>query len=388
MFIMRHKFVILLVTIVAAVIYFQFSGDKPLSVKLVTVERGDITAMVANTRAGTVKACRRARLAPVMGGQIARIVATEGDQVTKDQVLMELWHDDLDARLLLLQSEVSAAKVRADEVCIRADESGREAARQINLRKDQLSSEGTVDKATTQAKASQASCQAAQTSIEVARAQVKVMEATLDRSFIRAPFDGTVAEINGEVGEFVTASPVGIPTPPAVDLIDNSCLFIEAPIDEVDAPAIKPGMDAWISLDAFSDKKFPGIVQRVAPYVRTIEKQARTVDVETVFTNPDDFKQMLPGYSADVEVVLEQHQQVVLIPTESVMPGKKVLVYQSSDGILQERVITTGIENWQLTEVLSGLEVGEQVALVQGREEVVAGIAVVPELSVDTSPAP
>jgi hypothetical protein len=47
--------------------------------------------------------------------------------------------------------------------------------------------------------------------------------------------------VTGEVGEFTTPSPPGIPTPPAVDLIDDSCLYVSAPMDEVDAPRLKTG---------------------------------------------------------------------------------------------------------------------------------------------------
>ena len=73
-----------------------------------------------------------------------------------------------------------------------------------------------------------------------------------------------IAEVNGELGEYVTPSPVGIPTPPAIDLIDTQCLYISAPIDEVDAPEIRAGMAARISLDAFSKQFFHGHVRRVA----------------------------------------------------------------------------------------------------------------------------
>ena len=64
---------------------------------------------------------------------------------------------------------------------------------------------------------------------------------------LTAPFDGVVAEVNAELGEYVTPSPPGIPTPPAVDLIDDRCLYVTAPIDEVDAPEIRTGMPAPFS---------------------------------------------------------------------------------------------------------------------------------------------
>jgi HlyD family secretion protein len=118
-----------------------------------------------------------------------------------------------------------------------------------------------------------------------------------------APFDGTVAKIVGELGEYSTPSPPGVPTPPAIDLIDDTCLYVKAPMDEVDAPKIQVGLPVRVSLDALPKQPLPGKVRRVAPYVLAVEKQARTVDVEVDFERPATGN-LLVGYSADVEIVL------------------------------------------------------------------------------------
>jgi hypothetical protein len=80
-----------------------------------------------------------------------------------------------------------------------------------------------------------------------------------------APFDGTVAKIVGEVGEYSTPSPPGVQTPPAIDLIDDSCLYIKAPMDEVDAPKISAGQPVRISLDALPKQSFAGQGQACRP---------------------------------------------------------------------------------------------------------------------------
>ena len=185
-------------------------------------------------------------------------------------------------------------------------------------------------------------------------------------------FDGIIAEINGELGEFVTPSPVGVATPPTVDLIDSSCLYISAPIDEVDAPAVSAGQPAMITMDAFPDHKFPGFVRRVAPYVLEVEKQARTVEVEAEIENPES-ERLLPGYSADVEIVLETRTNVLRVPTQAIVDGSRV--YVLSDGMLEERTIEIGIRSWEYAEVLSGLTAGEQVLLTVDREGVADGVA-------------
>jgi len=371
----RRYLIPIIVIIIVASAYIFLSREKPVAVVVQKIELGPVESTVANTRAGTVKACRRAGLAPTTGGQIAKLHVHEGDQVQADQVLMELWNDDLAAQLELARSEATASSAQAEQACLVADEAERNASRQQKLFNKQLTSVESVDQAQTNAKAQRASCMAARATANVSKSRVAVSQATLDRTILRAPFAGTVAKINGELFEFVTPSPVGVITPPAVDLIDDSCLYISTPMDEVDAPAIKPGMDARISLDAFSGKSFPGIVQRIAPYVLEVEKQARTVDVETVFANPKDFKKMLPGYSADVEVILDIHKDVLRIPSEAILEGNRVLVYKGDGAPLEQRTVETGLSNWKFTEIVSGLEANEQIVTSIDREGVKAGVS-------------
>jgi HlyD family secretion protein len=195
----------------------------------------------------------------------------------------------------------------------------------------------------------------------------------LERTRLTAPFAGIVAEVNGEVGEFVTPSPVGIPTPPAVDLVDISCLYVSAPMDEVDAPQIRVGMSANISLDAMAKQTFAGKVRRIAPYVLEIEKQARTVDVEVDFLCPEECEGMLPGYSADIEVILKENKTTLRVPTEAVLEGNKVLVF-TSDNTLQQREIKIGLSNWVWTEVTDGLVKGDEVVVSVERDGVEDGV--------------
>ena len=176
----------------------------------------------------------------------------------------------------------------------------------------------------------------------------------------------------------MTPSPVGIPTPPTVDLIDTSCLYISAPIDEVDAPAVREGLPARISLDAFSDRTFSGHVRRVAPYVLDVEKQARTVEIEAEIDDPDK-SALLPGYSADVEVLLASEDDAVRVPTSVIMAGNLVYVYDEVGGQLELREIEPGISNWEYTAISRGLSAGERVVSSIDREGVEDGAAARPE---------
>ena len=113
-------------------------------------------------------------------------------------------------------------------------------------------------------------------------------------------------------------------------------------------------------------------MRRIAPYVLAVEKQARTVEVEVEFDQPGEAKHLLVGYSADIEIVLNGHDDVVRVPTPALMPGNRVLVL-GAGGVLEERKIQMGLSNWEFTEAKSGLNKGDRVVTSLEREGVKAG---------------
>jgi HlyD family secretion protein len=359
---MRWVIVALFLAAAGALIWF-YTRSEPVEVVVSPVERGTVERTVANTRAGTVKACRRAKLSPAIGGQIATLPIHEGDTVKAGELLLELWNKDLVAETVLAEREANTAKAHARAVCLNADVAQREADRLVKLRQTGAISEEKADRVVTDAKALRADCAAAKASQLTSEARVDVAKANLARTRLVAPFAGVVAKINGEVDEYLTPSPPGIPTPPAVDLIDNSCFYVTAPIDEVDAPEILPGMAARVSLDAFGHHRFDGKVRRIAPYVLDREKQARTVDVEVDFIKPSEMRHLLAGYSADIEIILDVRRETLWIPTEAVLEGKRVFVYVPHEKKIRERVFEKGISNWDRTEVVSGLTLDELVVV-------------------------
>ena len=366
-----------LLLLAAAVWYF--TRPEPVRVQLAKAERGIVEATVSNTRAGTIKACRRAKLAPPVGGQIAQLLVKKGERVKAGQILLELWNDDLQAQARLAEQQLATTTTRIDEICTVAELSGKEAVRARQLRERGFISAEGLERAETDAKAKRASCMAARSEIEQARSRISVAQAGLRRMVLRAPFDGVVADISGELGEYATPSPPGIPTPPAIDLIDDRCMFVSAPIDEVDAANIKAGQVSRIVLDAIKGKSFAGKVKRIAPYVLELEKQARTVEVEVEFVEPPTEENLLIGYSADVEIVHASHEKVLRIPTQTMLEGKRVLLYRA-DGVLEERKVETGLANWEYTEITSGLNEGDRIVMSLDQAGVKAGARVQPEV--------
>lgn len=369
----------LLIIAILSYVGWLLTRTDPQPVELVSAERGIVEATVINTRAGTIKACRRARLSPAAGGQIISLPIREGDRVESGQILLELWNIDLAAQKELSKQQFVTAVSQQREACILAENAKRESIRTQQLVARGFVSSQRADDADAAAQARQAACAAAAAEVERARAQIAVIQASLERTVLIAPFAGIIAQVTGELGEYVTPSPQGIPTPPAVDLIDDSCLYVSAPMDEVDAPKIRVGQVARILIDALPGQTFEGHVRRIAPFVTEIEKQARTVDVEAEFVN-NYTDTLLVGYSADVEVIVDQRENVLRVPTQVIRQHNKVLVLDSDDK-LEERTLVTGLGNWVFTEVLEGLNEGEQVLFASDGVEVTAGTRVTPKSS-------
>ena len=353
---MRRLVKWLLVLLVLAVIfaagYWQANKPRPISITVAFAKPGIVENTVANTRAGTIDACRRAGLSPSTGGLISVLNVRKGDSVRKGDLLLSLWNKDLMAEIELSQAEAASAKANARASCLTAEVAQREANRLLKLKKSGAVSEERVDRAVTDASARRASCDAAKASTTVSASRANVIRARLDRTRLIAPFNGVVAAIHGEVGESVGGTPV-------IDLIDTSCFHVTAPIDEVDAPRVSVGQTARVTLDAFGDREFAGTVSQIAPFVLDLASQARTVEIEVELDNPTDRNELLAGYSADVEVILAARNVPVRVPSEVVLENSRLFVLNGDT--IEERDVLVGITNWRWAEIIEGVKSGESV---------------------------
>jgi HlyD family secretion protein len=374
----RSLVLVIILTIFISGIWY-LKRPQPVSVIVKQVAHGDVEDIVSNTRAGTINACRRAKLSPAVGGQIALLPVSEGDEVKKDSLLLEIWNKDLLAEIELGNAKVKAAVATAKAACLQSEVALRKADRLKQLQHTGAASVDVIDQAVTEALASKATCESAGTNAVVAATQITVIRTKLQRTRLLAPFDGTVAEINGELNEYVTPSPPGIPTPPVIDLINNHCFYMTAPIDEVDAPRIKVGQQARISLDAFPEQSFAGQVLRIGSYILDREKQARMVEVEVAFSNPEDIRDLLAGYSADVEIIQQAKPKVLRVPSNAIVEEHYVYVLKPGDQLLHKRKVESGLSNWDWTEILSGLQIDELVVTSVDRDGVTDGALAIAE---------
>jgi len=277
-------------------------------------------------------------------------------------------------QLRLARESLRAAQAARREACIQRDRARRDLERKRELAAKEILSDDLLDQLRSVFEASDASCKRVGAEVDRARAQIAASEVELEKMSIRAPFEGVIAEVAVEVGEWITPSPPLIQAPAVGDLIDLSSLYVSAPMDEVASAAIHAGQPAKLTVDSYPDTQFEGTVVRVAPYVLDFVAQNRTVEIEVELVDAEVASKLLPGTSADVEVVLEAHDGALRLPTSALLEDNRVLV--ANDGRLEEHPVEIGLKNWDYAEVTGGLDEGQRVVISLDRVEVKAGARV------------
>jgi HlyD family secretion protein len=355
----------------AALLRLTIFAPAPVAVRVVLAEKGRVEETVTNSRAGTVKARRRAKLAPETGGRVLVLPRRRGARVKKGDLLLRVDDALQGAQLRLAGDERKTVLAQRDQACLAAERVGRDRERTTKLAGDGLVSVDVLDRVESEARAADAACRAAWANTERAESAVALARATLDKTVLLAPFDGIVADTFIEEGEWTSPSPPALPIPPVLDLIDTRSIYVSAPMDEVDSARIRKGQPARLTVDSHPGKHFTAQVVEVAPYVVDRLEQNRTVEIELELADAAVATSLLPGTSSDAEVILSARDGVLRVPTSALLEGGKVLVLVG--GRLVERTLQLGLRNWDFTEVTGGLDPGARVVVSLDRPEIKAG---------------
>jgi len=368
----RRRLIIAAV-IVAAIVLIRATllRKDPVPVTVFRVAPGRVEETVTNSKAGTVKTRRRAALSPELGGRIEDLPVRKGDRVRKGQLLVRLAGADYAAQVRVAQRTIEVSRGSEREACQRADQAERDLTRMVALARESLISQDLKEQAQTTRDAAVAACQAARSRVEQGQASLDFARATRGKTELRAPFDGVVADLRGEVGEWITPSPPGVPIPALVELLDPDAIYVSAPLDEVDVGRVRTGQVVRVTIDAYPGRPIAGHLTRIAPYVIDIQQQSRTFEVEVDLEDAAFARTLLPGSSADVEVILDARDGVLRVPSYALIDGKKALVLR--DEKLVGVPVEVGLKNWGFAEVKRGLSAGDLVVVSLDRADVKEG---------------
>jgi HlyD family secretion protein len=380
---------------------YYYLQEPALDVTVAEVATGRVEETIAAISSGTVVATQSARVASAGLGVIGQVHVAEGQAVSEGDLLVELEHAELDAQVALTQANLLAGRSRVEQARLAAGIFAEVAATRLAQARAQLDSARTdfdrikaladkkaiaqtdFDKVALALRVAQETHAAAQAGVkenavrdeEVVMAEaaltqleaaVAVAEATRDKAFVRAPFDGVVTRVILKKGEAVA---MGVPL---LEVVETQKSHIEAPFDEADAARIAAGQPARITLDAYPRQEFDGEVVYVSPVVTINPNLSRTltVKVRAVEGGPA----FLPGMSADIVILSEAKEDVVFVPSESLIRDEYVYVVEGDRAV--RRDVALGIGNWEYREVLSGLRPGDRLITSIGQRGLDAGVKV------------
>ena len=201
--------------------------------------------------------------------------------------------------------------------------------------------------------------EAAETQIDSARLGVEAAQSALKDAVVTAPFSGTITMVNVEEGEELTTMDF---SKPAFHIIDPTRLEMTGMIDEIDIADVRIGQEAIISLDALPGTDVSGTVTYISQ-AATIE--AGVVLYETTITLQDPPGAVKDGMSATADLVLQEHEDVLVVPAQALMRGTngQDIVYIVQDGELVSRDVGVGFRSGRTVEITSGLSEGDTVSL-------------------------
>jgi macrolide-specific efflux system membrane fusion protein len=320
---------VVVVGIVLGIVLSRGAGPESTPTT-VNVTRGDIVKTVLVD--GNLEMPNKAYLSFGVTGTVTKVLVDEGNNVTKGQVLARL-----DAQSLNSSVEVAELQVKIAEAQVRAARAQYEAS--------------STD-------ITEANWEIAKLTLKIEKLSLESAELNLDKAVIVAPFNGVVADISITEGEGISTAALATP---AISLVDTSEIEMQGYIDELDVASVKLAQAANITLDALPNEQVTGSVTFISP-ISTV--RAGIVSYATTITLENPSAELKDGMSATAEVVVERRDNVLLIPNAVIQgtlqnPTVVVLV----DGQKEERQITLGLSDGFNTEVLSGLEEGEEVVV-------------------------
>jgi HlyD family secretion protein len=344
--------------------------------KLAPVERGDVARSVVAT--GKIWPLSKVEVKSKASGIVEKIFVDYGEPVKAGQVLVELDKEELQAQVREARANLMAAEAAFERNQVEAlapdlpfYRSATERARK--LYEDGLVSTSVLDDAEKAYQLAVNKQRAARSNAAVTRAEVAKARAMLERadqnlknSTIVSPMDGIVLSRNVEVGDAVSSILVlGSQATLIATLGDVTSVYVLGKVDEADIGRVFLGQPARIVVEAFKDKKFEGEVTKISPMGEE-KDNVTTFEVRVSIDNPDGA--LKANMTANAEIILEEHQGVLLVPESAVIYDKErrtFLEVPDADGEGGKRRIAAnlGISNGIKTELLGGLKEGDTVVL-------------------------
>lgn len=356
-------------------------GKDPVEVKIESVARGDLTRTIAAP--GTIDSRTKVEISARVSSEILALPFKEGETVRAGDVLVRLDAEELQASL-----DEAKAALRADEARLEGTQAALtrirlelERTRALHASKDR--SEAELQLAEAEFAQAESTLRAAEQSIEQSQAMVRRAQRDLENTVITSPMDGVVTKLNAEVGEVVLGTFQNAGTV-IMEIADLSKMLMRAEVDENNIAPIRAGQRATVYINAYPDKKFTGIVERLKEQnqISREGKQYYEAEILLDIAGVPEEERLRTGLKANCEIQVETKYDVMKVPSQAVLDrrvdelaeearnspiiaGKSRefarVVYRVAEGKAVATPVETGSSDVTSTVILAGIEPGTEV---------------------------
>lgn len=330
------------------------TGAPPqvLSVSALTAKAEAMAIERTVETTGTLDASEEAVVGSEAAGTVEKILVDLGDRVEAGDVMAII--DQREAELNVRDAAAtldSAGKTVLKELA-RKEDSSASLKRYEELYKEALVSQAQFDAVKTQSDVAAASYNEALSRQDGAKARLSMSKKKFSDTVIKAPISGTVSKRYVSAGEAIKDKS------PVFRLVSSRSLKLRGTIPEAFVPLVSPGQEVTVTVAAYGDRRFKGIIKRVGPEVNPA---TRTLDIEALVPNPDNV--LKPGFFARGLIITGKDESVPFVPTGAVYSFAGVTkVFVIKDGVLSERPVKTGVRQGDLVEVTGDVKPGDTVA--------------------------
>lgn len=361
------------------------SKEEIIGVQTEKSAKRNITQTVSAT--GQIDSEFKVKITPEVTGEIVLLPVKEGDKVKKGDLLIKINAKQYQADKQSSEANLLSAKASLDMRKAELDKVSAEFERVKQLHSQNLSSDAEFETARSSYQSAKAAYDGAQANVSQMEALLKRSEEELYKTTIYSPMDGTITQLNVELGERVLGSGFSQGTD-IMTVSDMTSMEASVDVDENDVVLVAKGDTAKITVDAFGDKIFKGIVTEIGNSAVTTglgtQEQVVNFNVKLRLLNLDPA--LRPGMSCNSEIQTETRLNVVSVPIQSVTarsdfapdndenednqspnvpqrkPGKlKEIVFVVKNGKAKSVEVETGISDNNYIEIKSGLSGGEEV---------------------------
>jgi HlyD family secretion protein len=344
--------------IVMLVIFFVTrKGDRQKTGEPFTVKRANVTYSTEQT--GIIKAQVGAivKVGTRATGILNKLKYQVGDYVKKGDLIVEI--DDREIQANLRNAEAVVEEQRMDLDAKKAQDVYNKTnyEREQRLLAKEYTTKDNVEKAKRELDVSRAQVELGKAKVREAQEKLKALKVSHSYTKIYSPISGYISSVATQEGETVVS---GLAATSLITIIDPTKLEMWIYVDETDIGRVKPGLKVEYWVDAYRDKVYKGVIDRIYPQPELKENIVYYLAIVKI--DPSDAVTLKPEMTSHVKIVIEQKSNVLVVPNGAVrFEDRKNVVYVKSGGKMVRQEVIPGVRDQRFTEIVSGLTEGQEI---------------------------